>query len=200
MIIVSIEGPDFSGKSTIATALLMKLREQGLKAERTALPSRLITGMFADLLRNSKDKISPEVFSLVYAADHLHHYLSSKDKPKTDILILERSSLSYYVYEGMVLGVDMDWLKELNKFNGMKPNLTIIPKTPYKELLRRKGIRLGSEDIFEADDFLKKVSTSFYDLPDWIKNEYNVEYLEYKEVNEMTDEIIQKVLSLLKYR
>ena len=54
MIIISLEGPDFSGKSTLATALLLKLREKGLKAERTELPSRLITGMFTSLLRNSK--------------------------------------------------------------------------------------------------------------------------------------------------
>ena len=198
MIIVSIEGADFSGKSTIATALLMKLREQGLKVERTELPSNLITGMFTGLLRNSKDKVDPKVFSLIYAADHLHHYISSKNKQTSDVLILERSSLSYYIYEGTVLGVDIDWLRELNKFNGMKPNLTVIPKIPYEELLRRKRIRLGSEDVFEADDFLKKISDSFYNLPDWMKNEYNVKYIEHKEVNEMVEKIKEEIFSLIK--
>ena len=100
MIIISLEGPDFSGKSTLATALLLKLREKGLKAERTELPSRLITGMFTSLLRNSKDKVSNQVFALIQAADHLHHYQTSENKKDSDVLILERSALSYFVYQG----------------------------------------------------------------------------------------------------
>jgi thymidylate kinase len=194
MFVVSLEGPDFSGKSTLATALLMKLREKGLSVERTELPSRLVTGHFTDILRNSKDKVDPAVFALTYAADHLHHFNTMKGKKQADVLILERSSLSYFVYQGLVLGVNIDWLRELNKFNGMKPNLTVIVKTPYKELLRRKNIRLGSEDKFEEDAFLKKVNESFMNLPEWMVSEYNVKYFEYED----NSIIVNKIAELIK--
>ena len=195
MFVLALEGPDFCGKSTIATALLLRMRKAGLNVERTELPSRLITGIFTDLLRNSKDKIAPEVFALVYAADHLHHYNRVIKQNSADFLILERSALSFFVYEGLVLGVDMNWLKELNKYNGTKPDLTVVLKVPEEELLRRAKIRKGSEDSFEKEEFIRKVAKAFYNLPSWLKREFNVVYVEQRDIEGTVDEIMEKIKS-----
>ena len=197
MKIVSLEGPDFSGKSTLATSLLMALRKKGLTVERTELPSRLVTGLFTSLLRNSKDEVDKNVFSLIQAADHLHHYNSFKTNNNADVLILERSSLSYFIYQGFILGADIDWLKELNKFNKMLPDITIIPKVPYDELLRRKNIRVGLKDQFEEDVFLKKVTKEYYNLPGWLIKKYNVNYIPFNTAENMNKELIKKVLETL---
>ena len=191
MFLLSIEGPDFCGKSTIGTALLLELRKRGVKVERTELPSRLITGILTDILRNSKDKIDPRVFALVYAADHLQHYLSVVRENNTEVLIMERSALSFFVYEGMVLGVDMKWLRELNKYNGTKPDLTVVLKVPVEELLRRRALRKGIEDAFEKEEFVRKVAEAFYNLPGWLLKEFNVVYVEQKDIESTVTEIIE---------
>ena len=193
MKIISLEGPDFSGKSTLATSLVMKLRSKGMRVERMELPSRLITGIFTELLRNSKDKVDPRVFALVYAADHLHHYISIKDKNDVDFLILERSVLSYFIYEGLVLGVDMDWLKDLNKFNKLIPDMTAIVKVPVEELIKRKRLRVGLSDSFEKEEFIKKVANHYYNLPDWLKSELNVRYFEWEDLDKTTNQIIESL-------
>lgn len=190
MKIISLEGPDFSGKSTIGTALLMKLRKKGLVVERMELPSRMITGIFTELLRNSKDKVDPKVFSMVYAADHLHHYLSSRGANNADVIIIERSAVSFFVYQGLVLGADIEWLKELNKFNKFVPDRTFVVKVPVEELLRRARIRVGLNDEFEKEDFVRKVAEKYYNLPRWLVDEYNVEYVDFEDVEKTVDRII----------
>ncbi|MBR9680624.1 MAG: hypothetical protein GOU98_02250 [Candidatus Altiarchaeota archaeon] len=193
---ISLEGPDFSGKSTLSTALVMKFREEGKKVERMELPSRLVTGIFTELLRNSKDKIDPKVFALVYSADHLHHHLTTKNLKGSDLLILERSVISLYVYQSMVLGVDEDWIKELNIYNQTIPDLTVIIKIPAEELIRRSKIRVGLEDAFEKEDFMKKVIDKYYNLPDWIIKKYNVKYLEWENLPKSVEEITKLTKTL----
>ena len=175
MKIVSLEGPDFSGKSTLASTLVPRLRSEGLTVEKSALPTDMITGIFTSLLRNSKDAVDPRVFAMVQAADHLHHYVSTRDLP-VDILLLERSALSLYVYQGMVMGVDTDWLEQLNRHNGTVPDLTAVVKVPPDELVRRAKLRAGLEDSFEKEDFVREVAAHYYDLPDRLAERFNVEY------------------------
>ncbi|HDR53056.1 MAG TPA: dTMP kinase [archaeon] len=193
MFLLCLEGPDFSGKSTLATAILLKLREKGLKVERTELPSRMVTGIMTDILRNSKDHIDPRVFALTYAADHLHHYLTFTKKNGSDVVIMERSLLSSLIYQGLVGKVDMDWLMEVNKHNLTRPDLTVIVKTPVEELLRRKQIRIGSEDEFEKKQFIKKVAEKYHNLPPELVNEFKVKYLEYAPMDRMVDEILSLI-------
>ena len=197
MKIISLEGPDFSGKSTLSTALVMKFREEGKRVERMELPSRLVTGIFTELLRNSKDKIDPRVFALVYSADHLHHHLTTRSMNGSDLIILERSVISLYVYQSMVLGVDEDWIKELNKFNNTVPDLTVIVKIPADELIRRSKIRVGLEDLFEKEDFMRQVIDKYYNLPEWIVKKYNVKYLEWENIEKSVEEITSLTKTLL---
>lgn len=193
MFLLSLEGPDFSGKSTLATALIMRLREMKKTIERTELPSGMITGIFTDLLRNSRDKVDPRVFALTYAADHLHHYLNFIKNQKTDFVLIERSLLSTFFYQGTIGGLDMTWLREINKFTKTKPDLTVIVKTPFNELLRRKNIRIGIEDQFEKKAFMKNSVEFYYNLPKDLQEEFNVAYVEYGSVNEIVDSILALV-------
>lgn len=193
MKIVSLEGPDFSGKSTLANALVSKLRKTGKQVEHMALPSRMITGIFTELLRNSKDKVNPHVYALVYAADHLHHYLSIKDM-KTDIAVLERGMISFFVYQHLVLGVDKKWMDEINKFNGTVPDIAVVVKVPVEELIRRSRMRAGLKDSFEKEKFIRKVAETFYNLPDWLVKRYKVVYIDY---DPDTEKLVEKIVKLL---
>lgn len=194
MFLLCLEGPDFSGKTTLATTILLKLRDQKLKVERTELPSRMVTGIMTDVLRNSRDQVDPRVFALTYAADHLHHYLNFTKNNGCDVVIMERSLLSSIVYQSLAGKVDLDWLLEINKFNQTRPDLTAIVKTPVKELIRRKKIRIGLEDEFEKTRFIKQVAKHYYDLPANLVKEFRVQYMDFDtDVEKIADRIISQM-------
>ncbi|MBR9681762.1 MAG: hypothetical protein GOV00_03110 [Candidatus Altiarchaeota archaeon] len=190
MFLLSLDGPDFSGKTTLATAIVMRLREMGKSVERTEVPSGMITGIFTDLLRNSRDKVDARVFALTYAADHLHHYFNFIENQKTDFVLIERSLLSTFFYQGTVGNLDMNWVKEINKFTKTRPDLTVIVKTPLEELLKRKGIRIGMKDQLEKTEVLKKSVDFFYNVPKELADEFNVKYVDYAPINDIVDSIL----------
>lgn len=183
--VVAIEGPDLCGKTTIANLVLEILREKyegKIIFKRTALPSDLITGTFTKILRNSKEKIPSEVFALIYAADHLYHYKKLIEKLKNEkdfyLVIQERSLLSTFVYQGLIGDVDINWLKEINKFNKNFPDLTIVLKIGIEEALKRKKLEKREFDVFEEKEFLKKQFEIYYNLPKEFEKMFNVVYVQ----------------------
>ncbi len=185
-LVVSIEGPDFSGKSTIANLTLELLREnnknKNILFKRTNLPSNLITGTFSTILRNSGDKFAPEVFALAYALDHLHHFntqiKSLKDRDKNFVVIQERSLLSAFIYQSIIAGIDLKWVREINKFTKNIPDSTLILKIDKEELLKRKELENKQFDRFELTEHIEKQIKVFYNLPEDLKKEFNAEYID----------------------
>lgn len=144
------------------------------KIVKTALPTTRITGILTNILRNSADKISPEVIALVYAADHLHHWQSLiKGVAKDAIIIQERSLLSTYIYQGLVGRLDMKWLREINKQCGTKPDVTLIIQAPVDVLASRKAGENG-HDMFETKEHIQKQVGVYYKLPEELRKEFNV--------------------------
>src|SRR3989338_5673264 len=185
-LVFSIDGPDFTGKTTIANLLVEVLRERfhekDIIFKRTELQSNLLTGIFTKILRNSSDKISSNAFALCYALDHLHHYESYlkplKESKQKIVVIQERSLLSTWIYQGIVGDVNFEWLKEINKFDKNFPDMTLILHVKTEELVKRKGMEKRGFDKFEVEDHWKKIIEVYYKLPDNLKKQFNVEYVE----------------------
>ncbi len=202
--VVSIDGADFSGKTTIANLVVELLRQMNkgkdIEFKRTQVPSRFITGTFMDVLRSSVDEVHGKVFSLAYAADHLFHYYHSiKPLDKYDkqfVIIQERSMLTTYVYQGILDKVDFAWLKEMNKFNKNIPKLTLILKVPFEELKKRKSLDRRQFDKFEKEEHLKRQAEAYYNLPSELVKQFNVEYIDASDapvnIAERCAKIIQK--------
>jgi len=182
--IVSIDGTDFSGKTTIANIVTELLREKNkaYEVKRTEVPSSMITGSFTDILRSSVEHVPPEVFALVYAADHLFHYEHSikplQQSEEKFVVVQERSLLSSYIYQGIIGKVDFSWLEEINKLDKNIPQLTLIIKTPPEELLKRKSLDRRMFDKFEAEEHLKKQIDIYYNLPSELVQKFNVKYID----------------------
>jgi dTMP kinase len=176
MILASIDGPDGCGKTTVANLVLNLLREKypRFKIVRTALPSNMITGTLTDILRNSADHISPESFALVYAADHLHHWREfMKNLSKDSIVVQERSLLSTFIYQGLIGKINLNWLKEINKYCENRPDVTIIIRLPIETLMMRKFGESGY-DIFEKREHVQKQINVYYNLPKDLEKDFNV--------------------------
>lgn len=204
-LVISIDGPDFSGKSTIANLVveILRRKDKNILFKRTELPSTLNTGFSTKILRNSKDKVSSNVFALAYATDHLHHYESVikplKESKERFVIIQERSLLSTYIYQSLIGKVDLKWLKTVNKFDKNIPDLTLILKVLANEIHKRSRVEKREFDIFETNEHLEEELKVYYNLPkDWIK-EFNVEYIDAgddpEEVADRCAKRIQKEIS-----
>ena len=183
--IVSIDGPDFSGKTTISNLLVERFRKEFGKSiviKRTSLPSDTITGIVPKILRSVKTEIDSRVFSLAYALDHLHHYnvfikplIESKRKY---LVVMERSLLSTYIYQGIIGSVDMRWLKKINAFCRTRPDLTVILKVEESELLKRIKLERREFDKFETEQHVLKQARAYYNLPASLRREFRVSYVD----------------------
>lgn len=90
----------------------------------------------------------------------------------------ERSLLTTYIYQSLIGKVNLNWLREINKFDKNIPNLTLILKVKEEELFKRKQVGNKEYDKFEVDEFLKKQIEVYYNLPEELKKEFNVVYVD----------------------
>jgi len=203
-LVISIDGPDFSGKSTIANLLVEVLRRNNkdIIFKRTEVPSTLTTGFFTKILRNSSDDVSSNVFALAYATDHLHHYETVikplKESKENLIIIQERSLLSTYIYQSLIGKTDLSWLKTINRFDKSIPDLTLVLKVLSNEIVKRSQLEKRDHDKFETPQHLEEELKVYYNLPEELVNEFHVEYVDAgdnpEDVAERCAKRIQKVI------
>ena len=199
--IVSVDGPDLSGKTTTSTLLVGALRKEfpEIAIKHSVLPSSMVTGAFTMILRSLKEDVSAEVFALAYALDHLHHNKVIVEPLINDekkyILVLERSLLTTLIYQSKMLGADLEWMKEVNKYVKYLPDLSIILRLNHEELLKRKEVEKKQFDKFETDEFLKKQTELYETIPEDLKQKYNIQYVDVngKGIPGVVDEVVQKV-------
>ena len=161
---IVLEGIDGSGKDTHIKFLAKELRELGYAVVETAEPSRDRVGTFLKRYAKRKEKRLPaESEALLYASDRFDH-VKNVIKPalrRDQIVISARYYYSSMAYQGAV-GVDLDWIKEMNRF-ALKPDLAvlldILPEYSLHRLKRRRS-------IYEDSDYLRKVRDIYIRLVD----------------------------------
>ncbi len=194
-LVISVDGSDFSGKSTIANLLVETLRKtnKNIIFKRTEVPSTLSTGFFTKILRNSADDVSSNVFALAYAADHLHHYETVikplKESNENFVVIQERSLLSTYIYQSLIGKTDLEWVRNINKFDKDIPDLTLILKVLTNEIMKRSQLEKRNHDKFETPEHLEEELKIYYNLPEDLVKEFNVEYID---ANDTPEDIAER--------
>jgi dTMP kinase len=159
---IVLEGIDGSGKDTHIKFLAKELRELGHAVVETAEPSRDRVGTFLKRYAKRKEERLPaESEALLYASDRFDH-VKNVIRPalrRDQIVISARYYYSSMAYQGAV-GVDLDWIKEMNRF-ALKPDLAvlldILPEYSLHRLKRRRS-------IYEDSDYLRKVRDIYIKL------------------------------------
>ena len=152
---IVFEGIDGSGKSTHIKMLAGKLREEGYTVVVTAEPSRDDIGkLIRRYAKRNEERLPAEAEALLFAADrkmHLKKVVLPAIK-RGQIVISDRYLHSTLAYQG-ALGLDLDWIMELNRF-ALKPDLTILldilPEYSLERVKRKKT-------VFEVTEYLRKV-------------------------------------------
>jgi len=145
-----LEGGDGAGKTVQSRALCSALKREGYRVHPTAEPTRSPVGRLIRRNFLQREKTSPEVEALLFAADRFMH-LNSEIRPALaagKIVVCDRYKYASFAYQG-AQGVDMKWLQEINQFAD-RPHIAIyldVPAETSLSRLRRKKTVLEKLDL-----------------------------------------------------
>jgi len=161
-LLLSIEGIDGSGKTTIAKRVVEELTSRGIKAVYTFEPTDSIIGkIIRDEIFNAKKRPNPYYEVLLFAADRMLHVKNfiMPHLRKGYIVVSDRYIHSSIAYQG-ARGVSISWIRRVNKY-AVKPGLAIyIDVTPEVGLSRKSGLI----PTFENVRYLEKVRNIYLKL------------------------------------
>ena len=159
-ILISVEGGEFTGKTTLVEGLFKIFKLKGVNVYCGREPGTTKKGEEIRLLVNktSKYKTSFELARLFFESrDHLVKELLiphlGENKEKDALVILDRYIDSTRVYQGFEGGLDLSIIGSLEKkyLSGFYPDLTIIlffPEGKFPDTMRRRmKDALHSRDI-----------------------------------------------------
>lgn len=166
--LITLEGIDGSGKSTVAKKLQENLEIKAFEPVFTREPTRgTLTGLAVEKAIQSDTDQLAELF--LFTADHAEH-LAKIVKPALEngkIVISDRYSDSRYAYQGVTLKNrienPLEWIKNLHRNWTIVPNLTFLFDIKPEISIERCGKR-GDQSKFEKIEFLESVRELFLRL------------------------------------
>ncbi len=164
---VVFEGIDGAGKTTQAELLRDYFSSQGYSVflfhePTTTKAGRIVKEMIRDNTIYGKDAIA-----LAFALDRIMYKYETLESvlKKYDLIIGDRSFYSSIVYQ-KVMGLDLGWLRELNKYV-IVPDIAFVLEISIEEQMRRRG---ESNIIFEKKEFQKKLIEEYKKLREYFPN------------------------------
>ncbi|MFL5318663.1 MAG: dTMP kinase [Myxococcaceae bacterium] len=164
---IVLEGLDGAGTTTQAERLGQMLRKQGRKVLITREPSdgplgllirQALTGRLG--MPGGKGPLSQQTLALMFAADRMDH-LEAQVHPALQAgvtVICDRYLLSSLAYQGAT--VPMEWVNELNR-EATSPDLTLFVGVDVETASKRRAIRGGDPELFDADEKQAKIREQY---------------------------------------
>ncbi|NYT21160.1 MAG: dTMP kinase [Methanomicrobiales archaeon] len=152
MVLITIEGIDGSGKSSLVSALGRLLENEHPVITRE--PGSTWVG--ESVRRAIAEKADPITEALLFVADHAAH-IATVIRPALaagDLVISDRYSDSRYAYQQVMLEGIIDeplaWLRAIHDGWTIPPDLTFLIVLPIEEALSRMGSARNLEHFEEA--------------------------------------------------
>lgn len=170
-IFIVLEGPDGSGKSTMAKKIGEYFSEQGREIEFTREPggTKISEKIRELILDNNNTEMDYRTEALLYAAARAQ-LVNEKIIPWLEqgkIVISERFVYSSLVYQGIGRGLGIREIKNINDFGtvNLMPHLVLLlDVNPEKGLRRKLNIDGGDRLENESIDFHKQVYEGYKEL------------------------------------
>ena len=141
--LVSLEGPEGAGKTSVLEALIPILEDRGVEVLTTREPGGVLIGekIREVILDSSHTEMDPKTELLLYIASRRQH-LVEKVLPALaagKLVIMDRFIDSSVAYQGFGRGLDIEAIDWLNEFatDGLKPDLTLYFDIEVEEGLAR---------------------------------------------------------------
>lgn len=169
--LISIEGIDGSGKSTLTKRLAATLHEKGIITRTTKEPGGTKLGMsLRTILQTKTEPTSPMTEYLLFAADRAQHFDELIIPALQDgiLVIADRLADSSLAYQGYGRGLDKTMITSINQWvmQGIAPNLTIYLQIDPKDALKRIEQRGEVLTTFEQEKlgFWQRVSHGYEEI------------------------------------
>lgn len=199
---ISIEGPDGSGKTTIAKMVVDKLNSEGYKTLYTREPGGVkIAENIRDIILDVKNtNLDARCEALLYAASRRQHLVEKVIPALNDgyIVISDRFVDSSLAYQGYARGIGIDEVYSINMFAIDKawPDLTILldisPSVGLKRIMENRQNEINRLDL-EDINFHNKVHQGY----EIIKEKYK-DRITLVDANKFVDEVFNQVYKLVK--
>jgi dTMP kinase len=169
--LITIEGIDGAGKTTLAAGLTAALRERGLNVESVREPGGVgLSERIRELLVDPQQTVSPRAEALLYAAARAQ-LVAELIEPRLRegaVLILDRFADSSLAYQGAGRELGTQSLRLLNDFatGGIVPDRTLLLRVPAALGRTRLEDRSLAPDRLEgeADSFFVTVARAYDEL------------------------------------
>ncbi len=165
-LLIVIEGPDKSGKSTQALMLADALKAAGRKVLHTREPGgAAVAEGVRKILLDPALTIVPLAELFLYEASRAQHTQETIIPAlKAGMIVLsERFTMSTDAYQGLARGLGLQTTTILNRIatGGLKPDLTIILDIPVFEFANRDQFRKLDRLEKESVEFRQKVRDGY---------------------------------------
>jgi dTMP kinase len=167
--LITIEGIDGAGKSTLARSLTEALADRGSPAELIREPGGVeVSERIRALLIDPGLPVTPRAEALLYAAARaqLVEQLIAPRLASGALLLLDRFVDSSLAYQGAGRGLGVEQIAQINRFatGPLQPDRTLLLDLPAALGRARK---LGQEQDRlerEGDDFFESIANAYREL------------------------------------
>jgi dTMP kinase len=169
--LITIEGLDGAGKTTLAVGLLEGLRARGLDAELLREPGGVrASELIRELVKDPELRISARAEALLYAAARAQLVEEALDPllERGTYVLLDRFVDSSLAYQGGGRQLGLAPVREINEFatGGLAPDLTLfldIDPTVGRERSRERADPLDRLEL-ESDGFFARIADAYREL------------------------------------
>ena len=179
---IVLEGIDGSGISTQTLLLQQWMHENEQSFRKTYFTKEPTDGPVGNIIRLALAKrlkpLDERVMALLFAADRLDHlFCSGNDQQKDGLLKLldngtnvvsDRYLLSSFAYQS--IGVDLDWVREINKFSPM-PDLTILLLVSAEKSAQRREKSRIHEELYEHKSCIANIRMQYEKIAQMLRSE-----------------------------
>lgn len=180
---ITFEGPEGSGKTSVANKIVTTLKAMGFDIVFTREPGGTpIAEQIRDVILDKKHTLlDPRAEALLYAASRRQH-LVEKVWPalkEGKIVICDRFIDSSLAYQGGARGLGVGNILNINLFatENTLPNLTLLfdlePEIGFKRIAANKNREVNRLDL-EERNFHIKVRNTFLELSKVYKDRYRI--------------------------
>ena len=154
--LITIEGLDGAGKTTLASGLVAALRERGIDAHALREPGGVaLAERVRAVVKDPELRVGARAEALLYAAARAQ-LVEEALRPLLDAgawVVLDRFLDSSLAYQGAGRGLGIDAVRAINLFGtgGLQPDRTLLLRIEPAAGLARVGVRGEAQDRIEAE-------------------------------------------------
>jgi dTMP kinase len=166
--LITIEGLDGAGKTTLASGLVQELRSRGVRAHLLREPGGVVLAeRIREVVKDPSMRVGARAEALLYAAARAQ-LVEETVRPLLDAdawVVLDRFLDSSLAYQGAGRGLGIDEVRAVNLFGtgGLAPDRTLLLRVDPGVGRSRQAGRGEAPDRLEreADDFFTAIAAAY---------------------------------------